>query len=241
MTVKITSNANDTINELAEYFVEAAKYSIALHNRFSVVLSGGSSPKKLYEVLASPPFKNKIEWEKVDFFLGDERYVPHTHPDSNYLMAKKALFEPLNIDTANIYPIDTSLLPENAAAQYTTVIKNYFTQPFIHFDLILLGLGDDAHTASLFPNTSVLKDTESAVRAVFLEDKQVYRITMNAPLINQAHRIAFLVYGASKAEALYHVLEDESNKEQYPAQLINDENKEVYWFTDVEAAQMLAT
>jgi 6-phosphogluconolactonase len=239
MKINIFNSEDEVLTALANYFVETSASSIAGHGQFSVALSGGSSPKKLYELLASPLFKDKVEWNKVHFFFGDERYVPHTDPQSNYLMAKRALLEPLDLSYKQIFPVDTSLSPQEAAKKYTTDINHYFAGTDVCFDLILLGLGDNSHTASLFPHTPVLHDKTVAVKEVFLEDQQVFRITMTAQLINQAHHIAFLVYGESKAIAVHHVIEDKKDIENYPAQLIKPQNGDLQWFLDHGAASQL--
>jgi len=227
------------LNALAAYFIKVAQDSIAAKGKFSVALSGGSSPKKLYQLLASPVYSGEIDWEKVYFFFGDERNVPKDSPDSNYLMAKKALFDPLEISTLNIFPVDTSLPPTAAAQKYFEDIEQFFDEDELAFDLVLLGLGDNSHTASLFPHTPVLHDTTPGVKEVWLEDQQVFRITMNAPLINEAKQIAFLVYGEGKAIAVHHVLEDEEDIDEYPAQLIDSIVGEVQWFLDEAAAENL--
>jgi 6-phosphogluconolactonase len=239
MKINIFNNEDEVLYGLANYFVETAAESISSHGQFSIALSGGNSPKKLYELLASPLFKDKVEWNKVHFFFGDERYVPHTDPQSNYLMAKKALLEPLELSYKQIFPIDTSLSPDEAAKTYTTDINYYFAGTEARFDLVLLGLGDNSHTASLFPHTPVLHDKTPSAKAVFLEDQQVYRITLTAPLINQAHHIAFLVYGDGKAIAVHHVIEDKTDIENYPAQLIKPQSGDLQWFLDHGAAAQL--
>lgn len=235
MKLNVLKTPDDAVINLANYFVTIAERSIAHHDQFSVALSGGSSPKKLYELLASA-FRHKVDWEKVYFFFGDERYVPHDDKDSNYLMVKTALFDPLHIDSSNIFAVDTSLSPEGAAENYTKTIDDFFDGKPLQFDLVLLGLGDNSHTASLFPHTPVLHDKTESVKEVFLEDQQIYRITFTAPLINQAHHIAFLVYGEAKAIAVHHVLEDEKDIENYPAQLIAPVSGDVRWFLDTAAA-----
>jgi len=239
MELNIFDTEDEVLTALANYFVQVADQSIALKSKFSVALSGGNSPRKLYELLASPAFKGQIDWEKVYFFFGDERNVPKTDKDSNYLMAKKALFDPLEISTLNIFPVDTTLPPREAAKKYTEEIEQFFDEDELSFDLVLLGLGDNSHTASLFPYTPVLHDTTPSVKEVWLEEQQVYRITMNAPLINEAKHIAFLVYGESKAIAVHHVLEDDEDIENYPAQLIDSIVGEVQWFLDEAAAENL--
>lgn len=239
MKINIFNSETEVLANLAAYFVTIANNAIVKTGRFSVALSGGSSPKRLYELLSSPSFKEKVDWQKVDFFFGDERYVPQTDSNSNYLMAKKALFEPLQIGPAHIFAVDTSLEVDNAAQQYAVAITKYFTADKIQFDLVLLGLGDNAHTASLFPHTTVLHDTIPSVKAVYLEDQKKYRITFTAPLINQAHHVAFLVYGDSKAKAVHHIIEDEKDFENFPAQLIVPLEGNLEWFLDTGAASQL--
>ncbi len=239
MKLNIFPTADEVLTALAAYFVEVANEAINARGKFAVALSGGSSPKKLYELLASPAFKDQVAWEKVFFFFGDERYVPHTDPESNYLMAQKAIFDRLEIDRANIFPVDTSLSPQEAASSYFEDIEAYFDDAEVSFDLVLLGLGDDTHTASLFPHTEALHDVTPGVKANFLKEKNIYRITMNAPLINDARNIAFLVYGENKAIAVHHAIEDDEDVETYPAQLIDSIAGEVQWFLDEAAAANL--
>lgn len=237
-TLKIYNTTDEVLTSLANYFVKSASEAITYHGRFTVALSGGSSPKKLYELLASADYKDQVEWSKVYFFFGDERNVPDTDPDNNALMAKKALFDPLSISYQQIFKVNTLHSPDEAAKDYIDDIKAFFKHEKVVFDLVLLGLGDNSHTASLFPHTSILHDTTASVESVFLQDQQIYRISFTALLINQARRIAFLVYGQGKAEAVHHVLEDDRNIEEYPAQLIRADD-EVYWFLDEPAASNL--
>ena len=238
MKLNIFDTEDKVLANLAEYFVDIANKAITKNDKFSVALSGGNSPKKLYTLLASA-YKDEVAWDKVYFFFGDERNVPQTDAESNFLMAKKALFDPLDIAADHIFPVDTSLSPADAAKKYEEEIVEFFDENELSFDLILLGLGDNSHTASLFPDTPVLHDRIPGVKEVFLEDQQVYRITLNAPLINEAEHIAFLVYGEAKAIAVHHVLEDDEDIENYPAQLIEPIVGEIEWFLDVSAAAML--
>jgi 6-phosphogluconolactonase len=229
----------EVISAIADYVVDVAEEAITLNGEFNIALSGGSSPKKLYEMLSSTDYKNRIEWNKVNFFFGDERYVPANDPQSNGNMVRVALFHPLHIEESNIFLVNTSLPPEEAALDYSDHITNHFKGKDSIFDLILLGLGDNSHTASLFPHTAVLHDQSASVKPVFVKEQNVYRITMTAPLINQARHIAFMVYGQSKAEAVHHVLEGVFDPEQYPAQLIKSENHNIQWYLDEGAASLL--
>ena len=234
--LQIFKAANEVLAAAADYFIETAKEAIAKNGRFTVALSGGSTPKGLYELLASETYRSKVDWSNVYFFFGDERNVPHTHADSNALMVEKALFGPLNIAADHIFTVDTSLDPKVAARDYELLIYDHFNGEEAAFDLILLGLGDNSHTASLFPDTDVLEVKEAGVRAVFLRDQQVYRITLTAPLINKAKRIAFLVLGKAKADAVHQILKGEKDYNLFPAQLIEPENGEAVWFLDEAAA-----
>ncbi|PMD90460.1 6-phosphogluconolactonase [Siphonobacter sp. BAB-5405] len=239
MKITIADTVDETLQNLAVFFVETAQRNIQEKGRFSIALSGGSSPKKLYELLVAQ-HAHDLDWKKVHFFFGDERYVPHTDPDSNYLMAKQTLFDPLFINPLQVYAVDTSLEPRQAAEAYTETILKFFHGEKLSFDLILLGLGDNSHTASLFPYTSILADDSQSVKEVFLNDQGIYRISFTAPLINQADRTAFLVYGAGKAEAVRHVIEDPIDIEQFPAQLIIPVNGYLDWFLDRAAAAELS-
>ncbi|NHA06685.1 6-phosphogluconolactonase [Mucilaginibacter sp. HC2] len=236
MKLNVFNTADEVLTGLADYFIKIGNESITERGKFTVALSGGSSPKKLYELLASTSYADQLDWEKVFFFFGDERNVPQDHKDSNYLMAKKALFEPLLISPANVFAVDTTFEPAEAAAKYWNLISTFFDEDEPSFDLVLLGLGDNSHTASLFPHTPVLHDTKPGVKEVWLEDQQVWRITLNAPLINEGRYIAFLVYGEGKAIAVHHVLEDDEDIEEYPAQLIDSIAGETLWFLDEAAA-----
>lgn len=236
--LKVFETIDNLLLSLADSFVEIGSEVIEENGKFNVVLSGGSSPKKLYELLASPAYRNKLDWSKVHFFFGDERNVPANDPQNNALMAKKALFEPLLVPEANVFAIDTSLSPEKAAEAYMKTIEAQFTEKPIHFDLILLGLGDDSHTASLFPYTTVLKEKEASVKSVFVEKLNTDRITLTAALINQAKRIAFLVYGKEKAAAVETIFGEVRDTEKYPAQLIR-EDSQTSWFLDKDSASKI--
>jgi len=238
--LKIFENVEELINALAEIIYEASQKAIKDRGRFNFVLSGGSSPKKLYELLASETFKDKMDWENIYFFFGDERFLPENDPNRNSMMVKEALFNPLKINASNVFEVNTSGTPEESAQKYWGSILNHFKDQTVKFDFILLGLGDNSHTASLFPNTSVLEETEATIKSVFVEEVDMFRITMTAPLINQSSNIAFLVFGEDKSEAVFHILEDQSGSiHQYPARLIQSDEKKVQWFLDVSAASRL--
>ncbi|QOW11838.1 6-phosphogluconolactonase [Kaistella flava (ex Peng et al. 2021)] len=240
MDLHIYNNVDEVMNALAQSICHASELAIKKRGRFNFVLSGGSSPRKLYELLASKNYHNKIAWNKTYFFFGDERFVPENDSQRNSLMVKEVLFDPLKITKSHIFNVNTTGSPEEAAQKYQKAITSHFQTEPVEFDFILLGLGDNSHTASLFPNTPVLEETEATVKSVFVKEVDMYRITMTAPLINQARNIAFLVFGEGKAEAVFHVLKDPSGSDKkYPARLIKRQEKKVQWFLDRTAAARL--
>ncbi len=228
---------------LADYFVARAEAAVAARGRFVVALSGGSSPRRLYELLTTADYRAQVAWERVFFFFGDERNVPADSPESNYRMAKTALLDPLAIAPAHVFAYDTRLPPAEAAAAYEAGLRQFFgatdKPENLVFDLVLLGLGDNAHTASLFPHTPVLGETTAGVRAVFVAELAAWRLTFTAPLINQARAVAFLVFGADKAAAVARVLGPVRDPAEYPAQLIAPSSGELHWFLDEAAGKSI--
>jgi 6-phosphogluconolactonase len=237
MTLHIFKTVPEVIVAIADFIVTVTHESITARGQCNVVLSGGSSPELLYKMLASAQYKKRLNWDKINFFFGDERNVSKDDAQNNANMVRRTMFGPLNISETNIFEVNTALPPDEAARDYSNQISNHFKGKEVVFDLMLLGLGDNSHTASLFPHTPILNDQSVSVKPVFLKEQNVYRISMTAPMINLARHIAFLVYGQGKAEAIHHVLEDELNIEEYPAQLIKTD--EVDWFLDEPAASHL--
>ena len=239
MELHIFKTPGETIKGLADFFVTVVNDSINKNGKCNVVLSGGSSPKKLYELLASPSYKNQVDWQKTWFFFGDERYVPFNDSDNNGLMVKESLFDPLRIKESKIFYIDTTLSPQDTANDYEKKIRTHFGEHPIHFDLTLLGLGENAHTASLFPYTLVIHEKKLLVSAPYIDEIHAYRITMTPPAINNSYTIAFLVYGDSKAGAVYNTLKATKEVDKFPAQIINPKRGSIDWFLDKDAASKL--
>lgn len=240
MHLHIYNDTETTVNAIAEFFIAVADKAIKERGRFDVALSGGSTPHRLYEMLSSK-YEDEIEWGRVFFFFGDERNVPADDNDNNGKMARESLFDPLRIAPEQIFYIPTALGPAAAAANYASAVKTHFGSNGPVFDLILLGLGDNSHTASLFPHTTILEEQSLLVADVYVEELEAHRISMTAPLINQARKIAFLVNGSSKAGAVRNIIEGERNYHEYPAQLISPASGELHWFLDEKAASLLST
>lgn len=239
MNLLIYKTKAELLKDIADYIIAIGEKAIAEKDCFNFVLTGGNSPKELYTML-STDYREKLDWTKVYFFIGDERNVPPGHDTYNGLMARKSILDPLNVAADHIFFVDTTLAPEKAAIEYAKAINAHFDGADLSFDLILLGMGDDAHTASLFPGTEVLGNKEVTVDAVYVEKLSTYRITFTAPLINKAKNIAFLIFGEAKAEAIKHVVEDETKDTQlYPSQLIDPIDGSLTFFLDSEAAKLL--
>lgn len=238
MKLNIFKNQTELNEQLAKYTITIANTAIAEKGRFDFVLTGGSSPKALYNLL-STTYKDKIDWDKTYFFFGDERTVLPFEKDYNGLMAKESFFDNLELEDGHVFYVDTNLSPEEAAADYKDKLSQHFGNEPIIFDLILLGMGDDAHTASIFPQTDLVTNAEATVASVWVEKLNTNRVSLTAPLINQAKNVAFIIFGENKAKALEKVFGEEKDFASYPSQLINPVNGELQWFVDEAAASLV--
>ena len=207
-------------NAVAIFFTVAYSRSIAVHDKFTVALSGGNTPKRFYELLATPEFSNNINWKKVFIFFSDERYVPHNDAESNFNMAKKALLDHIAIPRKNIFAIPVSSTPKKDAVNYEASVKKMTADTKFSFDLILLGMGSDGHTASLFPGTEILKEKKRLIKEVFVKEKNIYRISFTFSLINRAKQILLIVNGEEKKPVLKRFASKSKNKNLLPVQLL---------------------
>ncbi len=228
--------------EAAERVVRAANEAVALTGRFSFVLAGGSTPKALYELLAGDAYRTRIDWPSVEIFFGDERTVPPDHPDSNHRMAHEAMLSKVVIPAANVHRMRGEFDPEEAAKEYGQLLKEKFGDAASGGgpDLVLLGMGDDGHTASLFPGTPALRETKHRAFANPVPKLNTIRLTMTAPFINRAREVMLTVTGASKAKRLAEVLEGPRDPERLPVQLIQPTSGKIVWLVDAAAAGMNA-
>jgi 6-phosphogluconolactonase len=234
--IEIFPNHASLALRAAEQFAALAEYAIRKRGRFVVALSGGSTPKPMNALLATPRFVELIEWEKVFIFWSDERCVAPEDPESNYGSARESLLVNVPIPAGNIQRIYGELSPEHAAQKYEDKLREFFAgQPTPRFDLILLGLGDDGHTASLFPGTPAVRENSRWAMAVTHQEPPlplVDRVTLTPAIINAAANITFLVTGQAKAERLRQVLRDPYNPDRLPAQAIRPKNGKLFWFLD---------
>lgn len=240
--IRIFSDLEKLNTFAAEKFVEIADNAIKNRGFFTVALAGGSTPKSLYQLLSSENFRDKINWSKVFFFFGDERNVSPDNEESNFKMANENLFKSLKINDENIFRWQTELTnADKIAADYEEKIGHFFeSKTQMQFDLILLGMGADGHTASLFPETKALQETEKIAVANYVEKLDTTRLTLTFPTINNARNIIFLVAGEEKAETLLDVLEGEFEPEKFPSQNIRPKDGNLFWLIDKGVAKLLS-
>jgi len=245
----IFENASELNQAVANRLVDYNKECITQKERFTLALSGGNTPRSLYNLLAQSPARENIDWLNTYLFFGDERCVPPDHTDSNYRMVRESLLDKVSIPFANVFRMEgENPDPEKAAATYAAQLQEFFElesgdgpspENFPSFDLVLLGMGPDGHTASLFPGTAALQERGRPVTANFVPKFDSYRITLTAPTINRAAQVWFMVTGADKAENLQRVLEGEFQPQSLPSQLIKPQGGKLVWFVDKAAAARL--
>lgn len=232
----------------AIFIIDTANEAVAARGRFIMTLSGGETPVKLYTLLSKYPFLKQLPWKKTFIFWGDERCVPLDNELNNAYKAKIIFLNKTTIPESHMYPIPVDLPPPEAAIKYEKELKSFFGEEPQRFDLTLLGLGENGHTASLFPGTNVINEKAEAVREVIVENaypgdsperEKMFRITMTAPLINNSRRILFLVTGENKAFILDKVLNAPYQPDIYPAQLIHPQDGTLFWFADRAAASLI--
>ena len=232
---------HETLSQAAaNIFVDIATRSIRERGNFSVALSGGSTPQPLYQALKDSKRREKLDWENVHLFWGDERCVPKDHQDSNYRMVKDNLLQFISIPAENVHRVPAELDPRMAAFSYEETLRSFFTKPLPRFDLVLLGMGKDGHTASLFPHSAGLNEEERWFIANFAPGKETWRLTLTKNAINAARNILVLVAGSSKADMLSEVLEGEYQPFEKPIQFISPLGGDIAWLIDEAAVENLS-
>jgi 6-phosphogluconolactonase len=235
----ICPSPGDLARQAAAEFTKVAQLSLRDKGRFTVALSGGSTPRALYSLLATPEFSRQISWPQVHLFWGDERCVPADHPDSNYRMVCESLLAKIEIPPVNIHRMAGEKDPLTAAAEYEQELRTAFQLApgaFPRFDLILLGLGDDGHTASLFPGSDALKETQRLVVANYVAKFNAHRLTLTFPVLNHGAAVIFLVAGANKAPVVKEILRDDRQPAPFPAAQIQPLDGRLVWLLTGDAA-----
>ncbi len=223
---------------LAELFVTTAAVAMADRGAFRVALSGGETPRAAYELLGKEPLNQEVSWSDVFVYFGDERCVPPTDEQSNYLMAKKSFLDAVGIPRANVHRIAGEVDPGHAANEYASILRADLGET-PRFDLLLLGLGTDGHTASLFPGTPPDTNDDALVRAVYAKSQMMWRVTITPQVINNARTVAFAVEGPEKAQIVAAVYEGPVDPVKYPAQIVRPRSGRLVWLVDELAAGTL--
>jgi 6-phosphogluconolactonase len=242
MQLHLLSDPEQFSHGIAEWMIDCIADTLKKQDRFSLVLSGGNTPRALYELLAVSPYRERIDWDKIHVFWGDERAVPFDDERNNARMAFDTLLSHVPIPAEQVHVMRTDLAPDQSAAAYEFILHGYFPGaglPATSFDLVLLGMGDDGHTLSLFPGTPVIHEEKAWVKAFFLEAQDMFRITLTSPLVNRSAHIAFLIAGNGKAHALREVLKGKYNPDLYPSQVIKPVPGDLHFFIDDAAASEL--
>ncbi|RFM30418.1 6-phosphogluconolactonase [Deminuibacter soli] len=239
MQIHISKNIDELSTTYADWLVGYIQDVLQKQQRFTIALSGGSTPKKLHELLATDAYKNKIDWTKLHVFWGDERFVPLTDERSNAKMAFDTLLNHVPVPKEQIHIMQTeNITAEESAAAYEKLLHEYFDGEPFTFDLVILGMGDDGHTLSLFPFQPVVHETKHWVTSFWLQAQDMYRVTLTHPVANRSACVTFLATGEKKATVLHEVIKGEKNVDRYPSQIINPDGQ-LHWFVDEAAAAAL--
>jgi len=233
---QVVADADAMAVTAAQRIIQSADAAIEAHGLFSIALSGGNTPKPVYELLASPQYSKRIDWSRWEIYFGDERCVPPDDKASNYRMAREALFDRVPIAPQRVHRMRGEIDPQQAAVEYGQLLKEKFGDGGV--DLNLLGMGDNGHTASLFPHTTALNETSHRCVAVFVAEVNAWRLTMTAPFINRSAEVLVLVAGAAKAQRVAEVLEGPRDPQRLPIQLIQPDPGRLVWIMDRAAAGM---
>jgi 6-phosphogluconolactonase len=240
--IRVCADSTALAQQTAVEFIRLAKECIASQERFTVALAGGSTPKAAYTLLASADYRKDIRWEYIHFFWGDERHVPPNHTESNYRMAYETLLSRVPVPLTHMHRIRAEQEAQQAADEYEKTLRTFFDLTpgaFPRFDLILLGMGPDGHTASLFPGTSAVHETRRLVVAPWVEKFQSFRITLTPPVLGNAAQVIVAVGGTEKAKTLQHVLQGPYQPDVYPVQIVKPTHGKLLWLVDNAAAQLL--
>jgi 6-phosphogluconolactonase len=235
----IASSPTELAQQAANWITDTIERTLTQQPRFTIALSGGSTPKALHQLLAQPPLRDRIDWQRVHIFWGDERYVPFEDERNNARMAYDTLLNHVPVQPEHVHVMRTDVPAAESMAEYAQTLHQYFDGEPHTFDLVLLGMGDDGHTLSLFPGTDVVFEEEAWTTAYWLEQQAMYRLTLTAPVVNQAGTVVFLVAGASKAAPLREVLHGDYRPQTYPSQRIRPVQGQLVWFVDAAAAALL--
>lgn len=235
MELHIFKDGEALSSAAAAFIADSIARTLKTSNRYTIALSGGSTPKRLHQILAQAPYKEQIDWSKLHIFWGDERAVPFEDSRNNAKMAYDTLLNFVPVPAEQVHVMRTDIDPQQSADEYEKILHQYFDNTATSFDLVLLGMGDDGHTLSLFPGTAVIHEEQRWATAFYLKAQEMYRITLTKVIVNRSACVAFLTTGSAKTHALKEVLKGAYDPDRYPSQVIKPVG-ELHWFVDEAAA-----
>lgn len=236
MQLHVATDPEELSRQMAEWILSDIDKVLHESDVYTLVLSGGSTPERLYSTLADPRHASRINWEKIRVFFGDERYVPFSDTRNNGRMAYDTLLSKVPLPENHIHYMNTTLPPEESAEAYAGILREYFGEEGLTFDLVLLGMGDDGHTLSLFPGSGLIHEEKKWVASPYVAAQDMYRITLTPPVVNRARSVAFMVTGEGKASTFKAVTEGAYQPEKFPSQIIRPDDGALHWFLDRAAA-----
>jgi 6-phosphogluconolactonase len=237
--IRIFPDKKALVLATAEEIIDCIAEAVRKRGRCNIALAGGSTPRDVYTLLATKPYKNLVCWDDVSLFWGDERTVAPDDPESNYRMVRHTLLDLIDIPEKNVHRIRGEAEPRQAASEYAELLCRHFNEELPCFDFVLLGLGDDGHTASLFPGTEVIEEYGQLVAAVFVPKFAAWRVTLTLPVLNAAREIMFLVSGVAKSDMVRRIMDSHEPDKGLPASLVTPQSGTTSWMLDTEAASLL--
>src|ERR1700744_818957 len=239
MELHVFKEPDELSHAVAKWMADVIASTLKKSNRFTIALSGGSTPRLLHKILAADPYKAQIDWSKLHIFWGDERDVPFEDDRNNAKMAYDTLLNFVPVPPSQVHVMRTDIPAAESAQEYEKILHTYFDGAATSFDLVLLGMGDDGHTLSLFPGTAAVHEEKAWAIAYYLKAQDMSRITLTKTIVNKAARVAFLIAGSGKTHALKEVLKGPYNPDLFPSQEIKPSAGELHWFVDEAAAAEL--
>jgi len=227
----VTATTERVINEIGQAIQERGLCNMAL--------AGGNTPREVYSTLADDPYRDRVDWDRLHLFWGDERMVPPEHEDSNFRMVKETLLDHVGIPDGNVHRIRGEIVPEQAAREYAEFLHNHFKSDSPRFDIILLGIGEDGHTASLFPGTDAVEECKLYTVGVFVPRLDTWRVTLTFPVLNAAREVLFLAAGKSKSDIVQRIISIKQPAKEFPASMVNPEDGTLHWMLDSEAMVLI--
>ncbi|ODS31212.1 MAG: 6-phosphogluconolactonase [Candidatus Scalindua rubra] len=237
--IHVYPNKEKLVIATTEQVINSIGQAIQENGLCNITLAGGNTPREVYSMLAANSYRDRVDWNCVHLFWSDERMVPPEHQDSNFRMVQETLLEHIKIPDGNVHRIRGEITPEQATVEYAELLHDHFKADSPRFDLILLGIGEDGHTASLFPDTDAVEECEQHAVAVFVPGLNTWRVTLTLPVLNAAREVIFLVSGSSKSDIIQRIMSIKQPAKDLPASMVNPKNGILHWMLDSDAVVLI--